>query len=69
MRFFVRCLFPHFVGVAGVHDAKLGGAMEISQRLLARLAAHCRPVGSFAGSQHADWAYGGIVPEVFCIDN
>ena len=43
--------------------------MEISQRLLARLAAHGRPVGSFAGSQHADWAYSGIMPEVLYIDN
>ena len=48
--FFVRASLAFLLGPAGVDDPELGGAMEISQCVLAGLGAYGGAVGYFTGS-------------------
>ena len=47
---FVRASLAFLLATALLDDSKLGGAMEISQCVLARLAAHSSPLDRLAGA-------------------
>jgi hypothetical protein len=52
------------LGIAGLDDAELGGYMEVSQCVLARLVTYGGAVGYFSCVEHAHRSGGGLGSKV-----